>query len=78
MALFFGHFLVKLLIPNKIVALFPPKFALFWPLRRRGVGKARLAMCPLPSAVIVHNSTDALSCSGPKLHTDQPYHIRTR
>ena len=32
MALFFGHFLVKLLIPNKIVALFPsnlPPFLTF-------------------------------------------------
>ena len=35
-------------------------------------------MWSLPSAVMVDNSTNALSCSGPKLHTDQPYHIRTR
>jgi len=33
-------------------------------------------MCPLPSTFIVHNSTSALSCFGPKLYTDQPYHIR--
>jgi len=29
MALFFGHFLVKLLIPNKIVAVFPSNLPRF-------------------------------------------------
>ena len=78
MALFFGHFLVKLLIPNKIVALFLPKFAPFLTFPSPWGWKPRLAMWPLPSAVIVHNSANALSGFGTKLYTDQPYHIRTR
>ena len=78
MALFFRHFLVKMFILNKIVALFLLKFIPFLTFPSPWGWKARLAMCPLPSAVIVHNSANALSGFGTKLYTDQPYHIRTR
>ena len=78
MALFFRHFLVKMFIPNKIVALFLPKFTPFLTRPPPWGWKPRLAMWPLPSAVMVDNSSNALACSGPKVYTDQAYHIRTR